>query len=791
MAGSNGAALLHPANGAPRPRVLAVTLLVPFEASFAPADRAWDIVPRRGNSALYSSLRWLGAQKEFDTKLIGWTGELALAPDLARNANDPAATCEITPSDKSAFARLVNTQGGEEIVPVWMGTDVLGSTESQGRWRMYAERVIWPLLHYILWEDATDGRQEKSWWRDYIRLNQAFADKIEEIHKPGDIIWIHDYQFMLLPQILRQRIPNAKIGFFMHAPFPSSEYFRCLPRRKEILSGMLGANTIGFQSYAYSRHFISSCSRVLGFESTPSGVDAYGARVAVEVYPIGIDAARVERDSQAPGVLPKMEAIRELYTGKKIIVGRDCLDEVRGVLQKLRAFEIFLEHYPEWRHKVVLIQVTTPATVATPKLERKVSELISHINGLYGSLDFTPVHHYHQYLDADEYFALLRVADIGLITSVRDGMNTTGLEYVVCQNVHNGPVILSEFTGTAGSLSDALQGVAKTINDALNMPEDQKRSLQSKLFGHITTHTVQAWTRGFLERLQVNLSARDQSQLTPILDKPLLLSAYKSARQRLLMFDYDGTLTPIVRDPSAAIPTDRMLRSLKLLSADRNNHVWIISGRDQRFLEDWMGNIPRLGLSAEHGSFMRYPGEEEWVNLTADLDMSWQKDVLEIFQYYTERTQGTTLSRSRTDIRVISDPDYGAFQAHECQHHLENNITSKHDVEVLTGKANLEVRPIHINKGEIVKKLINSFPETDPVEFIFCAGDDKTDEDMFRALRMIEPPPKYCFATTVGASSKMTAASWHILEPVDVVQTIGLLVGQSESDDPNSTVPKL
>ena len=414
--------------------------------------------------------------------------------------------------------------------------------------------------------------------------------------------------------------------------------------------GMLGASMIGFQNYSYSRHFVSSCIRVLGFESTKSGVDAHGARVAIEAFPIGIDVSRVEKELANPSTVSQMEAIREIYAGKKIIVGRDRLDEVRGVLQKLRVFEMLLEQYPKWRGTVVLIQVTSEAQHHALKLEKKVADLISFINGKYGSLEFTPVHHYHHQLEPDQYFALLRVADLGLITSVRDGMNTMGLEYVVCQKDRNGPVILSEFTGTAGSLTDALHvnpwdavGVAKAIDYALSMSPEDREVRQRHLYEHVTTHTVQAWTSLYLKRLMENLNSGEQAQTTPQLNENLLRKKYETARRRLLMFDYDGTLTPIVKEPSAAVPTEKLLRTLRALAADPKNTVWIISGRDQEFLEKHLGDISGLGLSAEHGCFLRKPhaAKHEWINLTENLDMSWQKDVIDIFEYYTERTIGT------------------------------------------------------------------------------------------------------------------------------------------------------
>jgi trehalose 6-phosphate synthase/phosphatase len=277
----------------------------------------------------------------------------------------------------------------------------------------------------------------------------------------------------------------------------------------------------------------------------------------------------------------------------------------------------------------------------------KISEIIARINGAYGSFSYSPVRHFPQYLKKEEYFALLRLADVGLITSVRDGMNTTSLEYVLCQKDNCGPLILSEFSGTAGSLDGALHinpwdtnGVADKINQALEMDMVTREKQQKGLFKHVVSNNVQAWGNNFLKRLLSNLDSYDQSFNTPALDRSRLLRQYRQAKKRVFMFDYDGTLTPIVKDPQAAIPSDRVIRTLKTLAADPSNSVWIISGRDQAFLDEWMGHISELGLSAEHGSFMRHPRTDEWENLTEKTDMTWQSEVMEIFQHYTERTQG-------------------------------------------------------------------------------------------------------------------------------------------------------
>jgi trehalose 6-phosphate synthase/phosphatase len=784
--------------------VISATVCIPYTVGYQFGGE-WDLASRRGTSALFDSFSHLSSGRTpWKHTLVGWTGEIhqlvestSPAPISSHKEGDvsstnsrktgstnsslkkrvpkaplnkssapiPTGTAQekhantytdiltITREDRLRLERILENDANGKILPVWLSDETNDENadyhlKDQGRWRRYAEHELYTLFHYRQ-HAPDDGRAERRWWSDYVKMNHLFAERILHAYQPGDIVWIHDYHLMLLPSLLRQRIPNIYIGFFLHIPFPSSEFLRCLPRRKEILTGALGATMIGFQSYSYSRHFNSCCKRILGFESSSAGVDAYGAHVAVDVFPIGIDASAVyEQAFTDPIIQENMTSLKNIYAGKKIIVGRDRLDTVRGVAQKFMAFELFLQRYPEYRDKVVLIQVTSPTSVeeekedAGHKIEHKISSLVSSINGEYGSLSHSPVQHYPQYLSSHEYFALLRVADVGLITSVRDGMNTTSLEYIVCQNGHYGPLILSEFSGTAASLNSAicinpwdLGGVAEAIKHALDMPEENKKVNHEKLYDFVTTHTVSAWSNNFLRRLLTTLTSSSQSDLTPALDRNRMIKQYHQARRRLFMFDYDGTLTPIVKDPHAAIPSDRVLRTLKLLAADPANHVWIISGRDEKFLDEWMGHISELGLSAEHGCFIRQPRSEEWENLTSKMDMGWQKEVMDVFGHYTERTQGSWIEKKRVALTWHyrqADPDFGAFQAQECRKALETTITKKWQVEVMAGKSNLEVRPVFVNKGFIATRLINEFGNdvSDGPDFVLCLGDDATDEGM-------------------------------------------------------------
>lgn len=815
----------------------------------------WKLSPTIGNSALYSSVKYLQQSEDYDEIVVGWTGEIT-------KANERNQTIPLTALDENKKNNEQNLTGDEKENddPLYLTKDQMDKLskklteekqyhpvwllrKDQSRWRSYAENIIWPTFHYILNPTSFDagtgaGEQENNWWYDYVKFNEAYAMKVAEVYKDGDIIWIHDYYLMLLPQLLRMRFAgkfdNVTIGYYHHAPWPSYEYFRCLSRRKQILDGLVGASKICFQNEQFSRHFVSSCKRLLDSSAKKSkndrGVDqyqisAYGGDLIVDSMPAGVNTKELLEEAFTKDIDSKVLAIKDAYQNKRIIIGRDRLDPVRGVVQKLRAFETFLAMYPEWRDKVVLIQVSSPTlnrnSAQTIKLEQQVNELVNSINSEYGTLNFSPVQHYYMRIPKDVYLSLLRAADLCLITSVRDGMNTTALEYVTIKsNVSNfqcygSPLVLSEFSGSSTLLKDAIivnpwdsVAVAKSVNMALKMTKEQKDKLQKKIWPEVPT--IQSWADKYLKSLTNFSTDNSQSdrKSTPALNRPLLLENYKQSKRRLFLFDYDGTLTPIVQDPAAAIPTARLYSILQKLSQDPNNQIWIISGRDQKFLSKWIGSkYPDLGLSAEHGCFIKDVRCADWVNLTEKSDMSWQKRVSDVMEEYTNKTPGSFIERKKVALTWHyrrSVPELGEYNAIELRKQLEK-FTDDYDLEVMEGKANIEVRPRFVNKGEIVKRLVwhshgtpqdllesvkQDVPLDEMPDFILCLGDDFTDEDMFRQLNTIEAkweqeyPDRVnewghfgFYPVTVGSASKQTVAKAHLTDPQQVLDTLGLLVG--------------
>ncbi|KNE64861.1 trehalose-phosphatase [Allomyces macrogynus ATCC 38327] len=825
----------------------------------------WKLVPRPGHQALYSGIHSLAhaapptvplanrSARDLPVSAAAAAAEsddVIAYPSVYVGAVGPAVDSTghviegyaFTPADQAELASLLWRDHSAVAV-------FLDEATATDHYEGYCKTVLWPLLHYSLWEGvATDGRQEQRHWEAYVRANLEYAQAALRTYLPGDLVFVHDYHLLLVPAQLRAMVlgrrppptpsvdsnasstfmsmilrgwngeglpteppvdddsasmatswetQDMSIGLFLHTPFPSSELFRCLPKRAALLEAILGASLIGFNNYSFARHFVSCCTRVLGLESTPTGIEYHGRHVEIGIFPIGIDAAHSDARRRSPAVRAKTAALRELYAGKRVIVSRNKSDQLQGVVHQLLAFAKLLQLYPQWQNKVILVQITQPAAGqkdANAKLEAKVSELVAQINGTYGTIEYSPVHHVHRTVEPDDFYALLSVADVGCITSIRDGYNTVSHELIVCQQPPPtsstsstfddadtdpswapAPLILSEFTGTAGSLSAALivnpydyLGVAATLADALSMPRAERIQRHRQSMAMVTKYTSPKWARSFVRALEGSHARHLMSatHTTPRLDVARCVAAFHAAPMRLILFDYDGTLTPIVRVPSAAEPSPELLQALTALCADRSNRVFIISGRDQATLDAWLGHIPGLGLCAEHGCYLRMPYDARgWLDLTEELGDAavWKAEIKEIFQYYQERTPGSFIEEKKSSIvwhHRLADPQFGAFQAKECQNHLENAVLSKLPLEVMKGKKNLEVRPLAINKGEIVHRLLaTAAPRGARFTYVFCAGDDVTDETMFKRLRREFRHPAKSPSTTNANNPNTTTSA--------------------------------
>ncbi|KAK3904481.1 glycosyltransferase [Staphylotrichum tortipilum] len=393
----------------------------------------------------------------------------------------------------------------------------------------FANSILWPLFHYHPGEITFD----ESAWAAYRDVNRLFAKEVAKDVQDGDLVWVHDYHLMLLPEMLREEIgdtkKNVKIGFFLHTPFPSSEIYRILPVREQLLLGILDCDLIGFHTYDYARHFLSSCSRILSTQTTPNGVDWNGRFVTVGAFPIGIDPEKFVDGLQKQSVQNRIAALRRKFEGVKLIVGVDRLDYIKGVPQKLHALEVFLTEHPEWIGKIVLVQVAVPSRQDVEEyqnLRAVVNELVGRINGKFGTIEFMPIHFLHQSVSFDELTALYAMSDVCLVSSTRDGMNLVSYEYIATQRERHGVMILSEFTGAAQSLNGSLivnpwntEELANAIHDAVTMSPDQREANFRKLERYVFKYTSAWWGQSFvaeLTRISAVEEGRDERNETSL-----------------------------------------------------------------------------------------------------------------------------------------------------------------------------------------------------------------------------------------------------------------------------------
>lgn len=600
--------------------------------------------------------------------------------------------------------------------------------------------IIWPNFHYLL----GSVRYKTSSWDSYVEINQRFANEILKVYQPGDLIWIHDYHLMLLPAMLKEVLPDSKIGFFLHIPFPSSEIFKTLPMRKQILAGLMGCDLIGFQAYSHQRHFVSSCLRVLGADAKKIGSLHYkGREILIDIFPVGIDFQKFDDSVKDKEVQKRLSELKQTFQGKKVVVGVDRVDYIKGISFKLRAFEVFLKRNPKWRNKITLIQVGIPSREDIEMfrvVKSEVNQLVSEINGRYGTADHTPIQYINRSIDYVELAALYRLADIHLNTSIRDGMNLVCQEYIACQKGQAGSVILSEFAGAAQNLTTAhivnpwdISGVADTLRDALNTPIGVRKQHLQMMYEFVKNHSSTHWGQRYLQALSKTQVQVVHKPFDAVLQNQMM-QQYQSASRRFFFLDYDGTLVGYHSVPEKAVPSKQILNILKKLIEQPGTQVFLVSGRDRRTLEKWFQGL-NIGICAEHGFAYRFPGRQDWQVPPHNYVAEYSEKILKILKNYCENTPHSFVEEKHSSITWhyrMSDPEIGSIQALELASHLRETLTNL-PVEVLEGNKVIEVRNAGISKGSFIEKMQSS--HTFDEAFVFCAGDDQTDEDMFHVLQ--------------------------------------------------------
>jgi len=548
---------------------------------------------------------------------------------------------------------------------------------------------------------------------------------------------------MLLPAMLRERYPDARIGFFLHIPFPSSEIFRILPSREKLLEGLLGADLVGFHTAGYMRQFGSSILRVLGVAADVDRVLYQAREVRLGVFPMGIDVDKFVSLSDSEDVQTRAGVLREKM-GEKILLGIDRLDYTKGIRRRLLAYEAMLRRHPEYHGRVRLIQVAVPSREsvgAYQEFRHEVDAMIGRINGQFGTADWVPIHYLYRSLSDAELVSMYRAADVMLITPVRDGMNLVAKEFVASRTDDDGVLVLSEFAGAASELAEALMlnpfdidRSADVFVRALELPEEERRARMRGLRKRVLSYDVHRWVGSFLGTLEEAVAGEEAvgriAAASP--DLASVVGTMREADRLQLLLGYDGTLVPVAAVPELSAPDDEILDLLRSLAARPNTEIHLISGAARKTIEDRFGDIP-IDLHAEYGFWSRAAASQEWRSGPKPEDMAWWGRVLEILENFTARTPGSLVEEKTVTLAWHyrwAEAEFGAFQANEIRTHLAQ-ILSNSPAEIVSDDKVIEVRPFGLDKGAVVKPLVDRCPKD---TLIVGMGDDQTDEDLFASL---------------------------------------------------------
>ncbi|MEZ4443388.1 MAG: bifunctional alpha,alpha-trehalose-phosphate synthase (UDP-forming)/trehalose-phosphatase [Polyangiaceae bacterium] len=666
---------------------------------------------------------------------VGWPGQLP-------------RECERKPEELTAELRA---ELGYE--PVFLDDALY-----EGFYSGYSNATLWPLLHYM----TERAKFDPSWFVAYEEANRRFASAVLAIADPGDRVWIHDYQLMLLPGLLRERRPDLRIGFFLHVPFPSHDVFRTLPERERLLRGLLGADTIGFHTFGYLRHFRSALLRVLDQESLPDSALVDGRRVSLGVYPIGHNRQAFDAVTQTTAYQEQLAELASELGGRRMVLSVERLDYTKGIPHKLAAIDQFLASHPERRDDTVFFILAVPSRLAVDAyrdLTEEVQLAVGEINGRYSSFSRQPVHFYNRGTSLERLAALYAFAPVALVTPLVDGMNLVAKEYVDCRGAPGaspGTLILSETAGAAQELAGALlvnpydaRGVAESIATALERSPEEARAAMAPMRQRVRRHDAATWARSFVADLDREVPvALDPA--VPFDDE--VLERIARAPSLGLVLDYDGTLRSFVTKPSDAVPEPALLELLEALTRLPRTKVAIVSGRPERFLEQHLGHLD-LALIAEHGFRQRYPAEA-WADANPHVDLTWIPIVLPILEQAADLTPGTHVE-VKTSALVWhyrrADPEFGVWKAGELVEAL-TDVVANIPVEVHHGHKIVEVASQQVSKAAALDALVRHWDAS----LVVACGDDRTDESMFQRRDI------YPFLETIKVGPGSTQAAWRL-----------------------------
>jgi trehalose 6-phosphate synthase/phosphatase len=701
----------------------------------------------KSSGGLVAALEGL-PEDQFNTKWIGWPG--AAFPDEKR---------------RQQIAEKLSEEYG--CVPVFLGEE-----ESAGFYEGFSNSSIWPLLHYL----PNFLRFEPAWWEHYQTVNRTFAEKVLENARPSDLIWVHDYQLMLVPAILRAAAPDLKVGFFLHTPFPAYEIFRCHPRRCELVAGMLGANRIGFHAFGYLRHFCSTVQRLLHMETELTHIANESYTTALGVYPIGINAPKFQQTLGSKEFQQRYEEFRRAHQGKRLVISVERMDYTKGILHRLEAIDNFLAK-SEKTDQIRFLFVSVPSREGIEEYQKLVEEVesrVGQLNGKYATLLDSPIHFVHGSIPFVDLCALYALADTAVVTPLIDGMNLVAKEFIACQRENAGVLILSEFAGAAEELFNAFlvnpydsAAVAQTLMDGLALPIEERRQRIRPMRKHVLRYDARHWARSFIDDLTAGIAHDTCAAKNDIKElREQVRQAVIAAKRIALFLDYDGTLREIEREPGAARPIAPLESLLSQLSQQPNLDVTILSGRSQDDLKAFLGAYP-FRLIAEHGATWRPPGKKHWERLDDNLNYGWKEKLLPILQLYEQATPGSVIEEKHSSIvwhYRKADDEFGLWKADQLAQEL-SALAANHPIKVRRGKKIVEVTAGENNKGSAVARVL----QQNDYDLIVTAGDDLPDESMFE----LNIPGML----TIKVGAGPTEARFRVTDPAAFRQLLSDLFG--------------
>jgi trehalose 6-phosphate synthase/phosphatase len=650
-------------------------------------------------------------------------------------------------------------------VPVFLSED-----EIENFYQGFCNKTIWPLFHYF----QVYTNYEDEHWTHYVEVNRHFCRALLDLIGPEDILWIHDYHLMLLPGMIREHLPSATIGFFLHIPFPNYEFFRLLPSiwRRDILKGLLGADLLGFHTNDYKQDFLRCVVRLLGYDSN-MGEIAVGERIIkADAFPMGIDFERFHARASSPAILGKKDELQKRFGDVKIVLSIDRLDYTKGIVNRLEGFQAFLEEQPSWRGKVVLILIVVPSRVDVDHYEmmkNQIETLVGRINGQFGGTGWTPIIYMYRALTFSPLVAMYASSHVALLTPLRDGMNLIAKEYVASRVDQTGVLILSEMAGASKELLEAVitnpnnrKEIAEALLEALEMPEEEQIGRNAVMQQRLKRYDVVRWATDFIEEVE-KVKKTSQKFSAKALNPngySRIVEHYNRSHRRLFLLDYDGTLVPFTAVPHNAVPSRLLLAILQELSKDSANEIVIISGREKSMLDRWFSGIP-ISLVAEHGAWIK-KANQDWEAMAASA-FDWKPKLRPLFERYVDRIAGSFVEEKEFALvwhYRSAELEPGKFAAQELKDHLLA-LTANTEVHIAQGNKIVEARAADVNKGTAGLR----FLAEDTHDFVLCIGDDTTDEDLFSVL------PEAAYSIRVGLGG---TCARHTIGTVDeVIQFLG------------------